>query len=789
MDKNQLKSQGLAFGRNFQRAYKTVQLYSPEHPGSQDILQQAYAALTDLLKQNPQFTFGFFNRRVLLNGLLTVDGNLDSLQADFSKRNIAAVTFQLGVTFREFKRCLGLLGTKPEVIDASGGITAFAKKNPVEGLRIIPEERRTMTNEDSVLGMDLESYLVAESIFEAAPGRKSRGLEMLIQAAGLDTPEGFGGSPKEVLDFAGRAAQAALSDPQRNPSDVVQSLARLVEDLSPEYLMSALPQETQERFRGRPSQEIAAELAEDMVVEWAGKRLLESQAGQGAGPGGGSGAGGTGEGVGTGTGAGPGTGTGGGAPGGTGSGTGSASEKEVARILSRTLKTTQMAHRLLQKVGALANQAQLPEEMVERIKGELLWSSLSTEERHARLLAMKEYTESDFRHLAEHVEEVGREGHVDKATAVSERFLDWLDSSFGDVRAAGLSWLPDLLRALSGLQTLAFVRTVAERLSAQLMDETVADWPCHRGVANDLAVAAQCAALFEDFETALKVGLELERSQQRNAAQHDDCCGAALKNLLSPRSVERLVELIMLKQTDVALGRRLAALARMTSAQTAEIVLQLLEQETAATSRSRLIRLAGQLGTSALEAARSRLADSRWYVVRNACNILGTLGDPDLAAQLGPALRHADARVQQAAVAMIAKSQAAGRAEAMAQALPYLQPHLQEAVLDELIVAKDPGTIESLAAFVGQVGGGKQGIREKAAQVLGAISDPKSVEGLSRILYDPGQPLALRRTALNALRGSAVPTAQQRLAEFARRAPADPLAQECLEAAASLKAP
>jgi HEAT repeat protein len=339
------------------------------------------------------------------------------------------------------------------------------------------------------------------------------------------------------------------------------------------------------------------------------------------------------------------------------------------------------------------------------------------------------------------------------------------------------------------LQTLAFVRTVAERLSAQLMDETVADWPCHRGVANDLAVAAQCAALFEDFETALKVGLELERSQQRNAAQHADCCGAALKNLLSPRSVERLVELILLKQSDVALGRRFAALARMAAAQTAEIVLQLLEQETAATSRSRLIRLAGQLGTSALEAARSRLADSRWYVVRNTCNILGTLGDPDLAAQLGPALRHADARVQQAAVAMIAKSQAAGRAEAMAQALPYLQPHLQEAVLDELIVAKDPGTIESLAAFVGQVGGGKQGIREKAAQVLGAISDPKSVEGLSRILYDPGQPLALRRTALNALRGSAVPTAQQRLAEFARRAPADPLAQECLEAAASLKAP
>ncbi|MGH9784142.1 MAG: hypothetical protein ACRD88_08145 [Terriglobia bacterium] len=38
---------------------------------------------------------------------------------------------------------------------------------------------------------------------------------------------------------------------------------------------------------------------------------------------------------------------------------------------------------------------------------------------------------------------------------------------------------------------------------------------------------------------------------------------------------------------------------------------------------------------------------------------------------------------------------------------------------------------------------------------------------------------------MNALRGSSFPPAQQRLEEFARRAPADPLAEECREAAAS----
>ena len=734
MDKNQLKAEGLAFGRNLQRAHKIVLLYSPDHGAAQDSLQQAYSLLTALLKLNPQFTFGFYNQRVLLNDLLTSDSNLAPLQADFAKRSIAAVTFQVGVTFREFKRCLGLLVTKPQLIEASGGIAAFLRKNPVEGLRILPEE-------DTVRGMDLQSYLAAQAIFETQPGRKSASLDMLVQAAGMEITQSFSGTPAEVLDLASKAAQAAWSDPQKNPSDVVQSLARLLEELSPDYLISALPSEKQGRYRGRASPEIAVELAEDMAVEWAGKRLAASP--------------------------------------GTAGAARSASEQEVARVLARTLKTTQVAQRLLQKVGALVNQNQLPEEVVQRIQGELLWSSLTTEERHARLLEMKDFTESEFRHLVEHVEEMGRAGNVEKATQVSDRFLAWLGSCSGEVRATGLSWLPELLRALSGLDTLAFVRTVAERLCAELLEEPIADWKCHHVLANSLASAAQCAALFEDFETALKIGLDLERFQKRDSAQHADCCGASLKNLLDPRSVERLVALSLQKHSDAAMGRTLASLVRLAAAQTAEVVLQLLEEETAATNRARLIRLAGQLGSSGLEAGRKRLADKRWYVVRNACNILGALGDPELAAQLGPALRHPDVRVQQAAVAAIAKSKVSGRCEVLAEALPYLQPHSQEAVLNELFLAKDPATILPLGDFVLLASGSKAGIRERAVQVLATIPDPRTVEALSRILSDTGQPLLLRRVALNALRSSSVPLAQQRLVEFARRAPADSLAEEC----------
>ena len=216
----------------------------------------------------------------------------------------------------------------------------------------------------------------------------------------------------------------------------------------------------------------------------------------------------------------------------------------------------------------------------------------------------------------------------------------------------------------------------------------------------------------------------------------------------------------------------------MAGVQTAEVVLRLLEEEASATTRARLVRLAGQLGSSSLDAARWRLADPRWYVVRNACNILGVLGDPDLAPQLEPALRHPDTRVQQAAVAALAKSKVPGRWESLAKALPFLQPHLQETVLDELILAREPATVPHLAEFVLRRSKTRPGLLEKALQILAGIPDERVVTALGNVLCDTDQSISLRRTAMASLKKSRFPSARQKLADFARLLPHDPLAGE-----------
>ena len=183
----------------------------------------------------------------------------------------------------------------------------------------------------------------------------------------------------------------------------------------------------------------------------------------------------------------------------------------------------------------------------------------------------------------------------------------------------------------------------------------------------------------------------------------------------------------------------------------AEAALRRLDEEPAASNRLPLIRLIRGLGASAIEPTRKRLSDQRWYVVRNAAYILGDLGDPELPTQLRGAVRHADFRVQQAAITAILKSNVAGRGEILAEALTELQAGVLEMALDELTVLKDPASVEHLEALVLGKKEFKAGVLEKAVIALGAVPSDRTAEALYKIIGDAAQPLLVRRTALGGL--------------------------------------
>jgi len=255
-DKAALKREGLAFATSLQSLLRTVGMYSVDHPAAERVLQQAFNQLHALLKQTREFTLGFVNQRLLLNQTLTSEGAAGPLAAEFSRRGIGAVTFGAGISLREFKRAVALISTRPKTIEEGGGIRRMLEQNPIEGIRILPARKQSEEDADTELQVDAQSYITAQAILDAPfTGGSSAG------AAG-GRPEGVGGtaSPSEIMLLSRQAVRAALTDPEKDLGNSMEVLARWLATLTPEGLVSALPEPRRGDLNRLPHGEAAREL-------------------------------------------------------------------------------------------------------------------------------------------------------------------------------------------------------------------------------------------------------------------------------------------------------------------------------------------------------------------------------------------------------------------------------------------------------------------------------------------------------------------------------------------------
>ena len=888
-DKNQLKVQGLAFGQAFQTVFKVSAMYSVDHPAAGRSMQQTWDLLLPLLKQEGQFRFGFMNERVLLNKTLVSHTNLTHLEVEFSKREIATITFQAGVTLKDFKRALALLTTRPMVIAERGGIKKFLAGILIDGVRITPAEKPKEEGDTIDVGMDIESYLTAQAILNPGGSSGTLALDLLLGATGATNAPGAGNNPQELMTAAEEATRKTMADPDGNLSELLAAVTQMLSAMKPDSLLATLPSEKQAELRGHPPAAIAENLMEDAIAGWVVGRLGSAAGGKGsggtggagttggagsggtgiggtggAGTGGGAGGGGTGgagtdggagsgamgsggtgsggtggagtaggvgsgamgsEGAGIGGTGGAGTtggagsgamgsggtgsgGTGGaGTAGGVGSGaTGSGStggggtggadtgsggtgsgeggggrgniDAEVLQALLRGLKATRVAERLMQKLASFIEQANLPTEVYDRLNREVMWFALSPEKKHAHLISQERYTPTDFARLVNYVQEAVMQGRISEATEMAEHFFSAWEKAPSSVRAEELKRVPELLRALASVQTVPLMHTLAEPLLREILDETRLHWPCHLESANCLAVVAQNAGRFEDFEFVHKIASDLKHVMTRRPGQHTDCCGKALAGLLAPEVLERLVESFLQRRSDAAWGRTATSLLTMIGPISAEVAHRRLDEEDAVSNRLALIRLIRNLGPCAIEATRKRLSDQRWFVVRNAAYILGDLGDPELPKQLRGALRHADSRVQQAAITAILRSNAPGRGEILAEALTQLPAGVLEMALDELTILKDPASVEYLEALLLTKKELKTRVLEKAVIALAAVPSDRAAGALYGIIMDTTQPLLVRRAALGGLYNHGSAMAAGLVEKLANLPPGDLLAGE-----------
>jgi HEAT repeat protein len=187
-----------------------------------------------------------------------------------------------------------------------------------------------------------------------------------------------------------------------------------------------------------------------------------------------------------------------------------------------------------------------------------------------------------------------------------------------------------------------------------------------------------------------------------------------------------------------------------------QVLMEMLGEEPDRKRRGRLLEAIRAMGMAALPAIQEGLASSTWYLVRNALNLLGEMGDPETLGQVGACLRHPDPRVQRAAARTMYKIGGANAVPALLAAFPNADPQTQEEIMFGLGQLRATHAIHSLALFA-QERRNPEKLRARAAETIGQIGDTRAVPVLTELarrrgrIFTSAEPLEVRLAACRAL--------------------------------------
>jgi HEAT repeat protein len=697
--KPELKERGLEFGRALQLLLRRCAIYSPDHPSSQGPREQAFAVLSEILESSGRLTFGFAGGRVLINNILTSDSSLRGLRQEFLQRGVAAIVLLPHLAATAFKDFVTLLSITPKALLAQGGAKIYFERNKVEGARVVlPPEHGDP--EDVILRADGEQ-LIAENNWSVS-----------FQGGGTLQADALGHRLDSLLGTA--ASETAGYDLHRQLESMVnaalsgaktesEELARLVSRLVVEFDREAPSAD------GNPT-EIASNLVEDLAACWAVDRLSTAR---------------------------------------------SQPEilltyEDVAETLTRSLATAILLQNTLTKIACLSEQQHLDPSVVELIRRELAFCALPLQEQGSQLLGVNRYSAAQFRQLIATIKALLQRGDIDAASRLAEHYAAVVEEK--DVTGEELSRVADLFQIFLSAPNADFFAALRRFVPEAFRQ--IQDSERHQRVVHLIGLQGHRALEMQDWDSLLSV-VDVLETQLVSGTTHDRCCRTEMERLEEDAKLDDALESLIAHRDVPTSSRKAVALCRAFGPRAAEKMTQRLEIEEDASIRLRLVRVIGQSGDSALRVVRLRLADPRWYVVRNACVLLGDLGDPELLAQLVPVLTHADERVQMSAVHTLLRKRIAGREQLLSECLVRMYAPVAEVVLDDLLMMRDPRCLPGLESLLLNSGESKSGLLLKAVQIATVIDSSRAKQLLDKVAADRHLPTVVRRAAALALQSHA----------------------------------
>jgi HEAT repeat protein len=291
-------------------------------------------------------------------------------------------------------------------------------------------------------------------------------------------------------------------------------------------------------------------------------------------------------------------------------------------------------------------------------------------------------------------------------------------------------------------------------------------------IAHDMTALAEDLLLSGAYEDARVVTRALG-DRAGSSAIGRDACRLAL---------DRLGESIAMRETALLLGdldapelTTIATVVAIIGPASIEALKPMVMTEEQATAYERAAGMVVSFKRQAVNRLAPLTEDARWFVQRNAAQLLGRIADVDCVPLLQPLLRKGDPRVARAAVSALGVIPDASAARAIHTILRTATGEVRAAVIAALVADRDARVVPMLARIIGESEalGKDHDVVLETMTALGAVGSDDAVTPLSaamqvRSFWRRGKARAIKERGVNALARIGGERAKAALEEAAR---------------------
>jgi hypothetical protein len=349
------------------------------------------------------------------------------------------------------------------------------------------------------------------------------------------------------------------------------------------------------------------------------------------------------------------------------------------------------------------------------------------------------------------------EGRVEGLLVLLDQILDALRSEDVSQREKAAQTLPGIARWIEdpGLPVEA-EGPLVQGLSAHFGWEPMAH--IHRSSAEALGVVLVSQVNRGEPGQALALVQELTGLCAFHDGRQDwreTALDTLRESLGSPGCLAKVAELLHTSTPATMLGELIPYLDAV-GLSAARFLVGVLGDEPDRKRRAKELEAIRSMGELALPAVYEGLDSPAWFLVRNALNLLSDMGDAAALEPVRACLAHPDGRVKRAAVRAMWKLAGPASVPHLLAAIPLVDPETQSEIMFALVQVRAVQAVSTLAAYAVDRRN-PEALRAKAAETIGQIGDPRSIQVLVEIvrrkgrLFTTAEPVQVRLAACKAL--------------------------------------